>query len=118
MEKLKSSFYRLNLFLIFLLVLSISLILFRMFLSFSVVLILFILVAFYWHRRLGEELIIYRLKQNSGRMKSSDLYIEFPKSAKKDLSSLASKGIVQLENEEVYLLKLDYACVFKDKTIK
>jgi hypothetical protein len=118
MMKNKSPFYKTTLILVLLFGLSFLFLIVRKLVVFSCVFITFILGVFYWFRRLGEELIIYRLKQNAGKMKSLDLLNEFSKSGEKDISRLVRKRIVQLVNDEVHLLKADYFSVFGDNIKK
>ena len=111
----RTALHKLSLLLLVFFILAIFALVFSQYTVFVVVLIAAILVGTNWHRKLGEELIIFRLKQNNGRIQLQSINSEFAKSGEKSLSSLSQKGIIRIENDVVYLIDPNYIGTFDKK---
>ena len=109
----RTTLQKLSITIILLFIFSVLLLVFRQYLYSATAFGSFIIVCVFWFRKLGEELIVYRLKQNGGKIKLQTLSEEFVKSYEKSLANLKAKGIVQVENGEVFLLTKDIPCTFK-----
>jgi hypothetical protein len=68
--------------------------------------------GFWWYAELGDELIIYYLKMNNGKMTEAELSVEFPNFAMKSLQRLRRKEIVHVTDEEVSLIDPHQLCAF------
>lgn len=109
----RTTLQKLSFTMIFLFLFFVLLLVFKQYIYSVVTLVSLIIVGIFWFRNLGEELIVYRLKQNGGKIKLQTLSEEFVKSYEKSLFNLKAKGIVQIENGEVFLLIKDIPCTFK-----
>ena len=108
----RTALHKLSLLLLVLFILAVFSLVFRQYSIFVVIFIAVIIVAKNWYGKLGEELIIYRLKQNDGRMQLQSINNEFVRSGEKSLSSLSQRGIIRIEKDEVYLVDSKYIGTF------
>ena len=82
------------------------------FVAFALFAIAIVLVGRVWYRILGEDLIIYTLKQNSGDMPYDAMVNKFPKGGNSALARLMQKGIIKTDSGFVHLLGSGYVCSF------
>ena len=78
-------------------------------------LIMMCILAATFLRLLPEELIIYSLKTNSGRMTRKDIITKISQKAEKAIERMSKKGIVQVEGDYVILSNLGELSAFEER---
>jgi hypothetical protein len=108
----KTQLQRLSLSLILLSILIIAFLLSGQYIALSVSIIAVMAVGRIWYRILGEDLIIYTLKRNSGSMHYEAILKQYPKNGRSTLHRLVQKGIVTIEGDCVILIDTSSICSF------
>ena len=103
---------RLSFVLVFLSILTVALMLAGQWTFAGVAAVALVGAGVWWYAELGDELIIYHLKKNNGKMTEAEISKEFPKSAKRSLQRLRKKEIVNVADEEISLTDPHQLCSF------
>ena len=112
---LKTGIQKISFFAILLAIISILLLVFEKYIFgfIGVISIIGLLVVFF--RLLPEELVIYALKQNSGRVAQKDLFSQLPTKAEMATLRLIKKGIVEVEGDYVLLINPGELSAFEER---
>jgi len=97
---------------VFLSILAIALMLTKKWTFAGIIAVALVSFGFWWYAELGDELIIYHLKKNNGKMPEAEILSEFPKIAERSLQRLKKKEIVLVVDEEVSLADPHQLCAF------
>ena len=84
----------------------------------SVGIICLVIFSLLWYRRLGEDLVVYHLRSNSGQDEFGKIIERLSENAKASIGRLEKKGVVEVKENIVLLLDDKYVCTFKKGNIK
>jgi hypothetical protein len=101
---LKTRIQKVSISIILLVLITIALFLYDQKLVGTISLIMILALSIYFYQLVPEELIIYFLKKNSGRMEREKLIAELSARAEKAIERMAKKGKLALEDGYVILL--------------
>ncbi len=100
---------------IILAIITIFLLVFRQYELSIIGIVLIVIFAVIFFRLLPEELLVYALKQNSGRMARKDLIAQLSIKAEKAMPRMIKKGLVEVEGDYVILSNPGKLSAFEER---
>lgn len=115
----KTALQKLSFALMILFLITVALFIFHQYIAGAIAILIIITLLLFWHQYLGEEILIYQLKQNSGKLKYKNLIESFSrKNADSVIRRLRNKGIIKIDEDVITLLNLNQLNTFEERRKK
>lgn len=113
---IKTALQRLSFSVIILFLITVALFIFHQYVIGLIAVLIIIILLLFWYRFLGEEICIYQLKQNSGKLKYEYLIdVLSRKKADKVIRRLQDKRIIEMNEDIISLLNLNQLSTFEER---
>jgi len=112
----KTALQKISFALVIFILITIALFLFHQYITGAIAIAIIITLLLFWYRYLGEEILIYQLKRNSGKLKYQNLIDSLSrKNADNVIRRLRNKGIIEMNENIITLLNLNQLSSFEER---
>jgi len=112
----KTALQKLSFAVIILFLIAVALFMFHQYIAGAIAVVIIITLLLFWYRYLGDEILIYKLKQNSGKLEYEKLIDSFSrKNADNIIQRLRNKGIIEMNKNIITLLNLNQLSSFEER---